>query len=322
MARNEEKQQGRLNRLWLQKERQEGRLKDVHERRPKLSSLNSASSVKKWIPSINNEIEYLLQQSQLTHYPERKIEEFQLRIEALQKEHKSFIAKLRSLDPSCKQKPWTLRAYTKRRADTRTSPSTALGFEAYQILNLREKVKDMEKVEPQEAAEFSAPLKQTGYLKSGLELKEEDESSRPAAHVLGRIQNYGSEKTLRWEPKTGQAFTSGGVVYRFQDGSLQVNETGFFQIYSRVEFIFRKCSPTTSFEHLVFKKQAKKPSPTTLMVARRVGFCHPPEQPLTIESYLGSAHHLEQGDRVFVNVSQPNILSHSHYGNFFGLYKI
>ncbi|KAF6727932.1 Tumor necrosis factor ligand superfamily member 6 [Oryzias melastigma] len=198
----------------------------------------------------------------------------------------------------------------------------ALGFEAYQILNLREKVKDMEKVEPQEAAEFSAPLKQTGYLKSGLELKEEDESSRPAAHVLGRIQNYGSEKTLRWEPKTGQAFTSGGVVYRFQDGSLQVNETGFFQIYSRVEFIFRKCSPTTSFEHLVFKKQAKKPSPTTLMVARRVGFCHPPEQPLTIESYLGSAHHLEQGDRVFVNVSQPNILSHSHYGNFFGLYKI
>ncbi|RVE73971.1 hypothetical protein OJAV_G00036730 [Oryzias javanicus] len=124
MARNEEKQQGRLNRLWLQKERQEGRLKDVHERRPKLSSLNSASAVKKWIPSINNEIEYLLQQSQLTHYPERKIEEFQLRIEALQKEYKSFIVKLRSLDPSCKQKPWTLRAYTKRRADTQTSPST------------------------------------------------------------------------------------------------------------------------------------------------------------------------------------------------------
>ncbi|KAM9761960.1 uncharacterized protein ACNS7B_004195 [Menidia menidia] len=123
MARNEEKQQGRLNRLWLQKEREEGRLKDVLERRPKLSTLNSASSVKKWIPSIKSEIEYYLQQSQLFHYPERKIAEFQLRIEALEKEYKSFMTKLRILDPSCKHSPWTLRAYCKRRADTQEAPS-------------------------------------------------------------------------------------------------------------------------------------------------------------------------------------------------------
>ncbi|KAM7388512.1 hypothetical protein PAMP_024682 [Pampus punctatissimus] len=123
MARNEEKQQGRLNRLWLQKEREEGRLKDIHERRPKLSTLNSASSVKKWIPSIKNEIEYYLQQSQLSHYPERKIAEFQLHIETLEKEYKSFIAKLRVLDPSCKHKPWAPRAYCKRRAETQDPPS-------------------------------------------------------------------------------------------------------------------------------------------------------------------------------------------------------
>ncbi|XP_041791872.1 uncharacterized protein si:dkey-86e18.1 [Chelmon rostratus] len=125
MARNEEKQQGKLNRLWLQKEREEGRLKDVHDRRPKLSALNTASSVKKWIPSIKKEIEYYLQQSQLSHYPERKIAEFQLRIEALEKEYKSFISKLRVLDPTCKHKPWTPRAYCKRRADTQDSPSAA-----------------------------------------------------------------------------------------------------------------------------------------------------------------------------------------------------
>ncbi|XP_023284975.1 uncharacterized protein LOC111671955 [Seriola lalandi dorsalis] len=123
MARNEEKQQGRLNRLWLQREREEGRLKDVHERRPKLSTLNSASSVKKWIPTIKNDIEYYLQQSQLSHYPERKIAEFQLHIEALEREYKSFIAKLRVLDPSCKHKPWTPRAYCKRRAETQDSSS-------------------------------------------------------------------------------------------------------------------------------------------------------------------------------------------------------
>ncbi|TNN27356.1 hypothetical protein EYF80_062500 [Liparis tanakae] len=125
MARNEEKQQGKLNRLWLQKERDEGRLKDVHERRPKLSTLNSAASLKKWIPSIKNEIEYYLQQSQLSHYPERKIAEFQLHMEALEREYKRFITKLRAVDPGCKHKPWTPRAYCRRRADTRESPANA-----------------------------------------------------------------------------------------------------------------------------------------------------------------------------------------------------
>ncbi|XP_056133682.1 uncharacterized protein si:dkey-86e18.1 isoform X2 [Lampris incognitus] len=105
---------------------EKGRLKDVHERRPKLSTLNSTSSVKKWIPSIKSEIEYYLQQSQLSHYPERKIVEFQMCIEALEKEYKRFITKLRVLDPSCKDKPWTPRAYVKRRADIQDSPNTVM----------------------------------------------------------------------------------------------------------------------------------------------------------------------------------------------------
>ncbi|XP_037326520.1 uncharacterized protein si:dkey-86e18.1 isoform X1 [Pungitius pungitius] len=115
MARNEEKQQGKLNRLWLQREREEGRLKDVHERRPKLSTLNSASCVKKWIPSIKREMEYYLQQLQLPHYPERKIAEFQLHIDTLEREHRSFMAKLRAVDPGCRHQAWTPRAYCRRR---------------------------------------------------------------------------------------------------------------------------------------------------------------------------------------------------------------
>ncbi|XP_034531856.1 uncharacterized protein si:dkey-86e18.1 isoform X2 [Notolabrus celidotus] len=121
MARNEEKQQGRLNRLWLQREREAGRLRDVQEKRPRLAALTSASSVKKWIPSIKSEIEYYLQ-SQLTHYPERKIAQFQLHIQALEREYKNFISKLRVLDPTCKHTPWTPRAYCKRRADPQDGP--------------------------------------------------------------------------------------------------------------------------------------------------------------------------------------------------------
>ncbi|MCJ8743602.1 hypothetical protein PDJAM_G00095920 [Pangasius djambal] len=119
MARNEEKQLGKLNRLWLQKEREEGRIKDVHGSRPKLATLNSVAAVKKWIPSIKNEIEYYLQQSQLSHYPERKIAEFQQQIERLEKEYKAYLNKLHFLDPSCKHRPWSPRAYTKRRPDSK-----------------------------------------------------------------------------------------------------------------------------------------------------------------------------------------------------------
>uniref|UniRef100_A0A8C2I6Y6 Si:dkey-86e18.1 n=1 Tax=Cyprinus carpio TaxID=7962 RepID=A0A8C2I6Y6_CYPCA len=124
MARNEEKQCGRLNRLWLQKEREEGRIKDVHVARPKLATLNSAAAVKKWMPSIKKEIEYCLQQSQLSHYPERKIDEFHQHIEKLETEYKRYLKKLRSLDPTCKHKPWEPRAYAKRRQDPCSNQNT------------------------------------------------------------------------------------------------------------------------------------------------------------------------------------------------------
>ncbi|KAK2883608.1 hypothetical protein QQF64_016738 [Cirrhinus molitorella] len=125
MARNEEKQLGKLNRLWLQKEREEGRIKDVHVSRPKLATLNSVAAVKKWIPSIKKEIEYYLQQSQLSHYPERKIDEFRQHIEDLESEYKRYIKKLRSLDPTCKHKPWEPRAYAKRRQEPVSNQNTS-----------------------------------------------------------------------------------------------------------------------------------------------------------------------------------------------------
>ncbi|KAM4548557.1 tumor necrosis factor ligand superfamily member 6 [Odontesthes bonariensis] len=197
----------------------------------------------------------------------------------------------------------------------------ALGFEAYQILDMQKKMKDMGKVEPKAEPEFSAPLKQIGLYEprpSG-----EDKRIRPAAHVIGRIEKEAFPNTLRWEPKTGQAFTSGGVAYITEDGALQVNETGLYHIYSRVELIFKECPPTSSFQHSVFVKRAGHASRLNLMEAHRVGFCpQHASHSWTTESYLSSAQQLKRNDKVFVNVSQPRFLSHSHYANFFGLYKI
>lgn len=81
------------------------------------SNVQSVAIVAMIILSLLNSF-FSSQQSQLSHYPERKITEFQQNIDALEKEYKKFIAKLRVLDPSCKHKPWTPRPYCKRRGDS------------------------------------------------------------------------------------------------------------------------------------------------------------------------------------------------------------
>ncbi|XP_073333376.1 tumor necrosis factor ligand superfamily member 6 [Pagrus major] len=195
----------------------------------------------------------------------------------------------------------------------------ALGLGFYQIYNMQKELKGINKAKP--ASEFNAAQKQIGHYEPEVNGGDKDED-RPAAHVIGRIEKRPSE-TLRWEPRVGRAFTSGGVAYQSEDGALQVNETGLFHVYSRVELIFKNCDHKSSFDHSVFVRRVGLASPMTLMEAHRAGFCsQQPGRSWTTESYLGSALHLQKYDRVFVNVSQPNSLSHAHYANFFGLYKI
>ncbi|XP_036971630.1 tumor necrosis factor ligand superfamily member 6 [Acanthopagrus latus] len=194
----------------------------------------------------------------------------------------------------------------------------ALGLGFYQIYNMQKELKD---IEAKPASEFNAAQKQIGHYEPEVNGGDKDED-RPAAHVIGRIEKRHSN-TLRWDPRTGRAFTSGGVAYQFQDGALQVNETGLFHVYSRVELIFKDCDLKSTFVHSVFVRREGVSLPMTLMEAHRASFCSQhPGRPWTTESYLGSTLQLQKQDRVFVNVSQPNSLSHEHYANFFGLYKI
>ncbi|KAI0242447.1 hypothetical protein LSAT2_013348 [Lamellibrachia satsuma] len=63
MARNEEKQYGRLNRLHLQQQREEQLKKKPP--RPRLHTLNTVSDVKKWLPSITRDIDFSLKNKPL-----------------------------------------------------------------------------------------------------------------------------------------------------------------------------------------------------------------------------------------------------------------
>lgn len=55
------------------------------------------------------------QQSQVTCYPERQIEEFTVKIDQLTKEYKAYVRKLRELEPGLTAVPWTDRAYDRKR---------------------------------------------------------------------------------------------------------------------------------------------------------------------------------------------------------------
>ncbi|KAL5017574.1 hypothetical protein ScPMuIL_007163 [Solemya velum] len=120
MARNEEKQLGRLNRMLLKKQHDEEREKNPP--RPKLSTLQTANDVKKWLPTIKRDIDFCLKQSQVTCYPERKIEEYSQKIDYLQREYRAFIRKLRALDPKSEVLPWTERGYSARKSKVQDRP--------------------------------------------------------------------------------------------------------------------------------------------------------------------------------------------------------
>nr|XP_019936396.1 PREDICTED: tumor necrosis factor ligand superfamily member 6-like [Paralichthys olivaceus] len=195
----------------------------------------------------------------------------------------------------------------------------ALGFEAYQIYGMQTELRQMS--QGTAVTEFNMPQKQIGLYEP--KLHEEDKDDRPAAHVIGQIEKEVFHKTLRWEPKVGRAFLSGGVTYQVEDGGLRVNESGLYHVYSRVELIFKSCSSKSSYEHSVFVRRTGHLSPLTLMEAHRIDFCpQQREHSWTSDSFLASALKLKKYDRVFVNVSHPSYLSHAHYANFFGLYKI
>ncbi|XP_005098534.1 uncharacterized protein LOC101850416 [Aplysia californica] len=113
MARNEEKQLARLNRVYLQQQKDEALKK--RPPRPSLNTLNTADEVKKWLPSILSDIDFYVKQMKVTCYPERQVDEFSKRIDGLKGEYKAFLRKIRQLDPDVQATPWSDRPYSKKK---------------------------------------------------------------------------------------------------------------------------------------------------------------------------------------------------------------
>jgi len=116
MARNCEKHFVGLNRVFLEEQWK----RDEERKRPPLYQLKTADEVRKWMPSIQKDIEYYLRQlggARKHDYTETKLKEFEEKVEQLEREHKRFVNKVFELDPSQRAKgvPWQPKGYSSKR---------------------------------------------------------------------------------------------------------------------------------------------------------------------------------------------------------------
>ncbi|GAB6030511.1 hypothetical protein CHUAL_007373 [Chamberlinius hualienensis] len=113
MARNKEKQYGKLNRLYLQQEQEVLQLRNP--KRPRLSTLTTADEIKQWLPSIKRDIDFNLKQTEVICYSEDKVSELRNEVDRLENEYKQFIRKMKQLDSSIEDIPWTERPYKSKK---------------------------------------------------------------------------------------------------------------------------------------------------------------------------------------------------------------
>ncbi|XP_062412753.1 tumor necrosis factor ligand superfamily member 6 [Sardina pilchardus] len=193
----------------------------------------------------------------------------------------------------------------------------ALGLGAYEIQNLQSQLANLTKNMDDTASQghFTAPQSQIGFHGDIVPTS----VNRQAAHVtVNTDQHHGAKgKTLQWVSDHGRAFTE-GVVY--SEGGLQVNSTGIYFIYSRVEILGNECPKDRTFLHTVWKKASNM----VLMRGHKALSCKQTTREVwTSHSYLGAVLMLNKHDWVYVNASHPSFIDHSSpRGNYFGLYQI
>ncbi|KAL4634961.1 tumor necrosis factor ligand superfamily member 6-like [Arapaima gigas] len=189
----------------------------------------------------------------------------------------------------------------------------ALGFGAFQILKLQT---ELTQLRQEMEAQSDMP---TVQRHTGNEEITAEKEIRQAAHLTIKIEkSQAFEKTLRWVPKHGRTFIR-GVVYKEDDGGLQVNETGLYFVYSRVEYEGVNCESKKILIHEVFKK-SKHPEPIILLRGHPDNYCR--KGHWSASSYVGGVQKLDRLDLLYVNVTNPALLSHEHNSIFFGLFKI
>ncbi|NP_001279910.1 tumor necrosis factor ligand superfamily member 6-like [Callorhinchus milii] len=142
------------------------------------------------------------------------------------------------------------------------------------------------------------------------------ENIREAAHLTGKSS---AANTLLWDDTKDIAFTRG---VRYKDGGLIINETGLFFIYSKIYFRNLICVKDLELEQTLFVRTSRYPKDMILMETKKNKYCVVKDTVWYINSYQAGIFKLHNGDHIYVNVSNTNLVSFDQTKTFFGLYKL
>lgn len=184
MARNEEKQFGQLNRLHLQKQKDEELKRNP--RRPKLHMLESAEMIRKWLPSITRDLDFQCKQLAVPCYPEYVVDNINKQISALKSEYHAFVNKLRSLEPDHAITDHRYRSQLKRASEVELERPV----EAKRAMT--ELVKDCRKVDPSSSEEVHSATSVSSQSSSA----ESSTARIPLPLLSGSVEaQYRAERT-------------------------------------------------------------------------------------------------------------------------------
>lgn len=108
-----------------------------------------------------------------------------------------------------------------------------------------------------------------------------------------------------------------GMKYNVKDGSLVVQEEGYYFVYSKIYFTEKH---NISLLHSVVRTTKRYPNELVLLQSREY---HPKSaKNVRTNSYLGGMFHFFKDDAIFVRVNNTQIIRSTSAENYFGAYMV
>ncbi|XP_006867114.1 PREDICTED: tumor necrosis factor ligand superfamily member 6 [Chrysochloris asiatica] len=185
-----------------------------------------------------------------------------------------------------------------------------LGLGMFQLFHLQKELAELrESTSPRHIESFLE--KQIGQPSP----PSETQQLKKVAHLTGKHNSRSIP--LEWEDTYGNALVSG---VKYKKGSLVINDTGLYFVYSKVNFRGYSCE-NQPLNHKIYMKNSKYPQDLVLMEEKMMNYCTP-GQMWARSSYLGAVFSLASADHLYVNVSLLSLVNFEESKTFFGLYKL
>ncbi|KAF4796138.1 Tumor necrosis factor ligand superfamily member 10 [Turdus rufiventris] len=154
------------------------------------------------------------------------------------------------------------------------------------------------------------------------------EENIPAIKVNALPRRGNGHKINNWESsRKGHSFL---YNVELRNGELVIPQTGFYYIYSQIYFRFRENEDSDLLGQIrnpkqlvqYVYKQTDYPEPILLMKSARTSCWSKKAEYGLYSIYQGGVFQLQRGDRIFVSVSNSDIVDMDKEASFFGAFMV